>query len=226
MNVAHFIAILLLVPTASSGQSVGQDPLDFKENLREEATISGALFAGLQRIDGHFNANGNVVYVEAPPDWAGDVVCLRVTTSNGLYDSEASYQIPEGATILPLSFPTEHARYLTDRPPGGVAALISRGQCSARSAESAIIRWSAETDTPVVLFLNAFRADRVYVYLDTDPIPVECVPLQGDVRTAYDVQCIIEVLSRPGPITLEILSITNGQPSDPTILTFFQMATR
>ena len=226
MIFVRLIAMLLSVPVAAFGQNVGQEPLEFKENLREEATISGALFAGVQRFEGHFNASENLVYVEVPPGWSGGVACLRVTTSNGLYDSFSDYQIPEGATVLPLQFPTKYARYLAERPVGGVAALITRGQCSDRSEESAVIRWSAETKEPVVLFLNALRADRVYVYLDADPTPVECVPLSGDVRTAYDVQCSLGLLSKPGPINLEILSVTNGQPSEPTALTLLPMTSR
>ena len=219
----RLVAIFLFAPVTVFGQSVGQDPLEFKENLREEATISGALLAGVQRHDGRFNASGNLLYLEVPREWAGGVACLRVSTSNGLYDSEAEYPISAGSTLLPLRFPTRHARYLADRPLGGVAALISRGECSEQSAESAVIRWSTETETPVVLFLNAFRADRTYVYLDEQHTPVECTPLESDVRTAYDVQCNLGAFSGSDPVRLEILTITNGQPSEPTTLTLLLM---
>ena len=219
MTLARLIAMLCLVPTVSVGQSFGQDPIDFKENFREEATISGALFAGIQRFGGQFNPTEDVVSVEVPASWGGGFACLRVTTANGLYDSLWDYQIPENTTILPLKFPTSHGQFLAARPVGGVAALITQGLCSSPPGDNAIVRWSADDSTPVVLFLNAFRADRVFVYIGSDPTPIECAPLTTDVRTAYDVQCDLGTLVSKEPVVLEILSISNGQASEPTRLT-------
>jgi hypothetical protein len=203
----------------SFGQSVGQAPLDFKENFRKEATISGALFAGIQRFDGRFNPKEDLVSVEVPASWAGGYACLRVTTANGLYDSLWDYEIPENATILSLEFPTSHGQFLAERPIGGVAALITQGLCASPPGDNAIVRWNADDSTPVLLFLNAFRADRVFVYIGSDPTPIECAPLTTDVRTAYDVQCDLGALVSKEPVVLEIFSISNGQASEPTSLT-------
>ena len=216
----------MLCPAAATAQSVGQAPLNFNENLREEAEISGALVAGLQRGEGLPRPEATSVWAEVPAGWAGGLACLRVSTANGLYDSVAEYMIPGGAQVVPLEFPTRHARYLAERPEGGVAALMSKGACAEEVSESAIVRWDEAADAPAILYLNAFRADRVYVYLGADPEPVECTPLSGDVRTAYDVRCDLGTLPETEAVNLEILGVTNGQPSDPAVLTLTPMAAR
>lgn len=107
-----------------------------------------------------------------------------------------------------------------------MAALITRGSCAEQPNESAVIRWSASDDTPATLFLNAFRADRVYVYLGDDPNPVECTPLGDEGRTAYDVRCDLGAEAIEGPVDLEVFSVTNGQPSDTARLRLVPMTTR
>lgn len=200
--------------------------MNFNEELRSEAQISGALFAGLQRSDGRPQAQDTRVHVEVPEGWAGSVACLRVRSSNGLYDSFAEYALGEEGSLVTLLFPTAHGSFLSERPAGGVAALFTRGGCSDRQTEGAVVRWDAMDDTPVILFLNAFRADRVYVYLGDMPDPVECTPLSDEGRTAYDMRCNIGTVGETGPIDLEVFSVTNGQPSDTARLTFLPMATR
>jgi hypothetical protein len=218
--------IFALLPAAATAQIVGQEPIEFNENLREQAEISGALIAGLQRTGGRPDLEGRTLHVEVPAHWSGDIACLRVTTSNGLYDLVATYPIPEGETLLPLRFPTQHADYLAGQPEGGVAALITPGDCTQAPTESAIIRWQEADDTPATLYLNAFRADRVYVYLGTDPIPVECEPLTDQGRTAYDVRCDLATLVSDVATDLEILSISNGQPSETAVLTLTPLMAR
>lgn len=215
-----------MLPAGAAAQTVGQEPLNFNEELRPEAQISGALFAGLQRADGRPQMRDTTVHVEVPEGWAGGVACLRVRSSNGLYDSIAEYELGAENTLVALQFPTAHATFLAERPAGGVAALITRGGCGERPEESAVVRWDATDDTPVTLFLNAFRADRVYVYLGNAPDPVECTPLSDEGRTAYDVRCNIGTVDAPGPIDLEVFSVRNGQPSDTARLTLLPMATR
>lgn len=221
-----FFAILAMFPVGAAAQTVGQEPLNFNEELRTEAQISGALFAGLQRSVGRPQMRNTTVHVEVPQGWAGGVACLRVRSSNGLYDSIAEYALGADGTLVALQFPTAHAAFLAERPAGGVAALVTRGDCGEQQEESAVVRWDAADDTPVTLFLNAFRADRVYVYLGDAPDPVECTPLSDEGRTAYDVRCNIGTVEAAGAIDLEVFSVTNGQPSDTARLTLLPMATR
>ena len=226
MNFRSLLAILALFPAGAAAQTVGQEPLNFNEELRSEAQISGALFAGLQRSEGRPQMRNTTVHVEVPEGWAGGRACLRVRSSNGLYESVAEYALGEDGSLVALQFPTAHAEFLAGRPAGGVAALITRGGCDEGQSESAVVRWDQTSDTPVTLFLNAFRADRVYVYLGDSPDPVECTPLSDEGRTAYDVRCNIGTLDATGPIELEVFSVTNGQPSDTAQLTLLPMATR
>lgn len=208
--------------------------------LQSEAQISGALFVGLQRSEGRPQMRNTTLHVEVPEDWVGDVSCLRVRSANGLYDSVAEYAIDDdddgegdGGTLVTLQFPTAHAAFLAERPAGGVAALITRGSCTEQPkegdeqpTESAVVRWDATDDTPVTLFLNAFRADRVYVYLGDATDPVECTPLTDEGRTAYDVRCNIGAVAAAGAVDLEVFSVTNGQPSDTARLRLRPMGTR
>lgn len=216
MRVFRLITILFLIPVSVYAQSVLQEPISFNENLREEAEISGALIAGLQRGSLLDVEDAVDLFMEVPGAWVGDVACLRVSTSNGLYDGIAEYDLVAGDTVLPLRFPTEHADYLLQRPDGATAAFVSRGVCSGPAQETAIVSWSTSGSRETTLFLNAFRADRVYVYLGTDAqAPVECTSLVGEARTAYDTRCDLGELALSSAIELEVLAITNGQPSDP-----------
>lgn len=215
-----------MFPIGAAAQSVGQEPLNFNEELRNQAQISGALFAGLQRSEGRPQLRNTTVHAEVPADWAGGVACLRVRSSNGLYNSVAEYTIGEGGNLLMLDFPTLHAEFLAERPAGGVAALITRGSCAEQTNESAVIRWSASDDTPATLFLNAFRADRVYVYLGDDPNPVECTPLGDEGRTAYDMRCDLSAEATEGEVDLVVFSVKNGQPSETAQLKLVPMTVR
>lgn len=212
-----------MLQTSALAQSVDQEPLNFNENLRDEAEVSGALFVGLQRFQKPPNAGTLNLSVEVPPKRLGEIGCLRVTTSNGLYDGIAEYELTVEAGLLPLKFPTKHADYLASRPDDGVAARFTFGPCSAQSSESAIVRWGPEETAPATVFLNAFRADRVYVYLDDAPDPVNCEPIRGGGRTAYDFRCELPELAMSAPTLLEVLTVTDGQPGDPATLTVLPM---
>ncbi|MEM6727381.1 MAG: hypothetical protein AAF618_02665 [Pseudomonadota bacterium] len=199
--------------------TVRQAPKEFNENLREEAEISGALFAGIMRAGDRPSGADISISAEIPTGWAMGPVCLRVTTSNGLYESEAEYDLGGAENAQLLDFPTSFARYLRDRPEDGVATMLSKGGCGADVEDVALVNWADPSENAPRVLLNSFSADRVYLYLGAADTPIQCAPLEGIARAAYDTRCDLDAEKLDAPLVLEIFAVRNGQPAEPAFLT-------
>jgi hypothetical protein len=192
----------------------------FNEELRPAALISGSLVAGFQRAGPA--PTGLAISTLVPAHWAGERVCVRVWTANGRYEAQNEYMVPDisQADELAIQFPTAHEEFLLEQSAEEIAALTSLGGCDVASDELAVTMWN-NSQGPVQLLLNSFRADLVFVYVGDQADPVQCRPVEADIRSAYDVICDLDLGQASGNTTLEVFRYTNRQAAAPTSLTVF-----
>lgn len=207
------------------GQPVSAQTLEptweqFNEELRPAALISGSLVAGFQRSGPA--SGGLAISTLVPAHWAGERVCVRVWTANGRYEAQNEYMVAgiSKADELTIQFPTAHEDFLLEQSPEEIAALTSLGGCDTVANELAVTMWN-NSQGPVQLILNSFRADLVFVYVGDQADPVQCRPVTADIRSAYDVICDLELGHVSGNTILEVFRYTNRQAAAPISLTVF-----
>lgn len=223
MRSASFVisfAAFLGISTASEAQmvSLATENQRLDETVLERARISGSLVAGLQRSGAE---DGPVrIIAELPADWAGDLICVRVVTIDGLYVASNPYQIAESWTggAVELPYPTAHRDFLARRENGAVGVRVHRSSCDATDGELAVAAWRGATGAPA-LMLNAFGAEVVFAaFGDAAPVRCETLPLSG--KLAYDVRCVPSVLEDEGASRrVRILRVVNGKAAPEHVVT-------
>lgn len=213
-------SLICLLGLPASAQTLEPTWDEFNEELRPAALISGSLVAGFQRAGPA--DDGLAISTLVPEHWAGERVCVRVWTANGRYEAQNEYMVPgiSQADELTIQFPTAHEEFLLEQTIEEIAALTSLGGCDAVSDELAVTMWN-NSQGPVQLLLNSFRADLVFVYVGDQADPVQCRPVEADIRSAYDVICDLDLGQASGNTTLEVFRYTNRQAATPATLTVF-----
>lgn len=192
------LAVLSLPATtlAQADGSLGIEGYVFNERVQPSAEISGSVILGLV-AQGNPTTPRPSLSAWIPVDWAGTEICARVRTIDGLY--EADLEVDVGADwaggILPLPFPTDETERLRDMMPGSVAVYVRHQGCRANEGPGSVAYWNVGADEgePLLLLVNAFRADEVYVYAagqEAQP-PLSCTKAEGEALSAFDTICTI-----------------------------------
>ena len=212
-----FIAALLTMVSEASAQSLehATGPEAFSETVLEAARISGSILVGAQNQ----GPSGGAIRLGAhvPAAWAGEVVCSRVATVDGLYEAANPYLVPEDWTGGPadIPHPTRHADRLAEQPQDAIGVRVSRGGCNVRPEEVAVGLWGEATGE-VSLLVNGLNADAVFAYIDDSPVRCDPVELHG--RSAYDTRCDLSGVAAGGRAELQLLRVTDGSAMPPTEL--------
>ncbi|NOR63724.1 MAG: hypothetical protein GQ535_14680 [Rhodobacteraceae bacterium] len=214
-------SLVVLCPHFAMAQSnttvsLVSDP--FNEIVREAAKISGIQLRGLVSHGAYTDDGAPPQFsVILPQSWGGGVFCMRVVSSDGLYEAENTYQIPStwqgGAAVL--DYPTSTPGRLAALRPEEIAISSANGACGDTSGEIAVTFWEgAQVADSVSLLINAFRAEETYLYFDDEPsIPdIKCSVSSAAIRASFDTICTIPAaLIRGRPVEATILPIKNGE---------------
>lgn len=212
-----FVAALLTVPSEASAQTLDHatGPKAFRETVLEAARISGSLLVGAQNQGP--SEDGVSLGAHVPGAWAGETVCSRVATVDGLYEAANPYRVPDdwsgGSADIP--HPTAHTDRLTGQPRDAIGVRVSRGACDVRPEEFAIGRWG-EATPEVSLLINSLNADAVFAYVGDGPVRCDPVELHG--RSAYDTRCDLSGIAADGRAELQLLRVTDGSAMPPVEL--------
>lgn len=182
-----------------------------EETFRESARISGSLLVGAQRAGSGETDVG--IAAEIPEEWAGDTVCVRVVSVDGLYAASNPYRISTGWSggAAQFPYPTAHHDFLAGRPDGAIGVRVTRSPCDAPEGEVALASWRGASGAPTLL-LNSFGAEAVFAYVGGSATPVRCTSMGLPGQSAYDVGCSLDAaLSQGDESSIEILRIVKGK---------------
>lgn len=211
--------------TSDNVIALANEPVDgvvpFIERLSDAAKISGAVFAGMQVRQTAESAVGLKVYL--PPSWQGKLICSRVVSADGLYESVNTYRVApapgadaDAPLLAPVPFETRYGDKLAKLPEDELAIRVSLGACaSGQTEEVTVAYWNAGVAPRISLLVNSFRASRVFVYVGEEARPpIQCAPVEVSARTAYDTLCLLEDLPAQQDIKLGVFRVReNGTTS-------------
>lgn len=205
---------------ASAGALAQDDSLppfgELSERYAPTADISGTPVVGLVSSGGAAPSR-HAITAHVPSAWAGTVICAKMVSSDGRYDAERSFRVPEEwrSGLATLDFPTRFGAEINALGKGELGVMVTAGSCMepASPMEMVPAAWSsvdlAETGT---LLVNSFRADETYLLIGALGLDIGCMPLQSEKRTAFDTQCELpaEVFMQGDRIEVELNRIRRG----------------
>ena len=185
----------------------------FKEELKDEAPVSGRALLGLSAIPMTW-AGSPYLAIHVKASTADQPVCLTIVSRDGRYFARNEYTVRAGPQdgLVQLPVGTRHPELFKKASADGLAALVENGSCAARQSAFRITRASPETDgRSIVMFANTGRADATLV---VGPSEAEsrfvCEPISDGKRTTFDAQCRAtlppERFANPVPLQLELCS--------------------
>lgn len=189
----------------------------FNEIVSDGTKISGTSFLGLVASSANsVPPSTPAISAWLPADWAGAVVCLRVVSSDGFYESENTYSVAGDWTggRTEFDYPTEKAEVFEVRSQANFAISVTKGNCNAQGAEAALAFWTGDSAHEIALHVNSFRADETLVYLEGDPLSQEisCKAAPVDVRTVFDTVCPLpKDWFQHDTFEIVVLPIKNGE---------------
>lgn len=196
----------------------------FNEIVRTAPKISGTSFMGLVAQSSRPEAAG-VPRIAAwlPGDWAGNMACLRVISSDGLYEAQNSYAIAADwlGGLVELPYPSRATKALQERRQVDIALAVTKGGCDGAGDEASLALWADEPATVLTLYVNSFRADEVLVYHEDQPelAPVNCDRAGAENRTAFDMVCALPAEWFAGAaVNVTLLPVKNGEIGQETQL--------
>jgi hypothetical protein len=218
------------VANAQDGANVTLQSSPLNEEYREAAQISGSVVMGLTS-GGAAAIERPSLHAYVPAAWAGQTICVSISSADGLYDASNDYRVPEnwtGSTVS-LAYPTSYAELLSNTTQFSIAVNVQEGACGSKvSGSGTVAYWNsipAEAPTELGLMLNSFRADTVVIYVGEGPaaVAITCDEPDLPILAAFDRRCAIpaEALATSGMTKFNIFRIRSAEAEPPVSVTFF-----
>lgn len=215
---------LVCITLATSGKA---DPLELvggalNEVLHPAAQISGTTIVGAMILAHPFSDQLNLS-AELPADWAGGQTCVTLISADGLYEAANTYEIAQdwpGGRVN-IDYPSAYPDKLLPLKPEELAMLGRPGSCDTPVADEVIpLGWrqSGQAEGDVVrLFINAFHADEVYLFVGEDPLApaIPCRAPDTLTTTAFDFVCDISLQGSDDVVDIELNRVSSGQIAPP-----------
>lgn len=209
------------MPSAAAPLSLNRS-VDFFENLREKAQISGSPVVGIL-APGEYSDGVAPLSALIPGDWRGSEVCARLVTSDGLYEARGQYSVPGdwSGGSAEFEFPTGFAQRILEIEPAAMAVLVGRGECLGDATAFALAAWRSELTEGALVFVNSYRADETYLVFPANLIDIDCLPNPSPQRTAFDMICHVpqDLIAGGGSIRIEVNRIRGGGMVPPDLVT-------
>lgn len=197
---------------------------ELNEILRDAAQISGSTIVGVTRVAADMTPRLMFSGV-LPGAWAGQAFCVSMISVDGLYEAYNTYTVGpdwDGGAVS-IEYPSKYPDKLTTLQAEELAILTSSGACGTATDGALVpLSWRGTGAFPGVLrmFVNAFNADEVYIFVGDDPTApaVECRPPQSGTEVAFDFICDFEVAQDQTTVMIEINRVFAGQIAPPDTL--------
>lgn len=210
----------LLAQTLNQAELSG----DFKESHSPEVLVSGVVVVGaLSQLPLSGQDLKKMVISSAGFDTDPQQVCLVVSSKDGVYRSENTYNVVAHNKETPVLLPYDQSRYLKELSSytdGDLTALATKGACTEASNEKYIVSTDGSLSTQSIrLHINSLMATDVYLSLGDKEL--DCDPLNGR-TTNYDYVCVISAEDQTSlPLRLKVERERFGRPQATVDLVLF-----
>ncbi len=232
-RIAISAALMLTVVSASAQESnllplLGDDAMN--EMLNGSPEIRGVLVMGLQVYRDLPEGADPDMRISVPETWAAGEICVRVMSSDGLYEAINAHRVPDSAKggVGRVEYATKYRDILADKRQGDLGIRITENACGAEGEDETRLTpayWNSGTDEAgLSLLLNTMRAQQTYVYVGgISGTRIACNDTGRPSRFAFDTICQFDsALLEPGETELVILTVVNQQFQDPVSVTVIQ----
>lgn len=216
------IAVLALVACPALADPQARLPVEAvvtPERNDETVKISGPYLAGVMYAGAEPLEDRPSLRAHVPVGWAGEPVCMRAISADGVYEFVTRYRIPadwpaEG--VIDFAYETDHPDVLGAAADPEFAVSLARGDCLDEAGAFLVGYWNASDDQGgrrVVLLLNSLGADEAWVYVGDDPAaePVDCAPVEVERPRAFDRRCVLDPEALDGgQVRIEINTVSGG----------------
>lgn len=186
----------LLLAAAHAAEPVSAELLSrpFSETYQPEVEVSGNVIVGVMSAAAQRALADDRLGVRVPEAAAGAEVCVRATSSDGIYSSRNHYRLPAAAgSRAHLPYASGMGDVLGGFAPGELAVSIAAGSCEAAAAEGYLVAGMVDEAPaqPVLVYLNGFGATDVFASLGGDGPLEACEYITEGRRTTYDFFCTL-----------------------------------
>lgn len=168
----------------------------FSETYQPEVEVSGNVIVGVMSSAAHTALVTDRLGVLVAETAVGADVCVRATSSDGIYSSRNHYRLPTTAGQQAyLPYASDMDEVLNAFAAGELAVTISTGDCESTAVGSYLVAGSldGEPGAPVLIYLNGFGATDVFTSLADDGPLEACEYITEGRRTTYDFACAVIV---------------------------------
>jgi hypothetical protein len=186
----------LLAPAARAAEPVSAELLSkpFNENYQPEVEVSGNVIVGIMTAAAAGALAQDLLGVRVLEAAQTTDLCLRATTSDGIYSSRNHYRLPAERTgAVHLPYASSKREILGGYAEAEVAIAANVGDCDSSSSSYYVVG-SLDTTQPAatVIYLNSFGATDVFLSLDgSEQPPQACEHISEGRRTTYDFYCTL-----------------------------------
>ena len=202
-------ALLFCLSTVASAQDsepakLISDP--FQENYQPDVDVSGNVIVGVMTDVASGAIASDEIALLANAAAAGESVCLRASSQDGIYTSRNVYQLPEnpdGRVPLPYQSSMEKVvkQYREE-----IALAATTGECDSGSNDYYLIDKAGNARaTKIVVYLNSFGATDAFIKVgESDDGYEACEFISEGRRTSFDFICMLEAITADGPVDVTI----------------------
>jgi len=208
-----FVVAGLAVTAAAQGRDVARLTGPYKEEVKEEAPVSGRSLLGLFVGGPSWSATPDIS-VQSKAAAAEERVCLTIVSRDGRYYARNEYNLPSRSSAEPVQLPVEtrHPEIFAKAPDDGIAILVENGACDVRQPVYRIARIApGRISRTVTALVNTGRAEATLIVGDPGAETRHaCSPISEGKRTTFDTTCALtlppEILGKALPLQLELCS--------------------
>ena len=209
----------------------GDDAMN--EMLNGSPEIRGALVMGLQVHRDLTEGADPDVRIAVPETWDAGEICVRVMSSDGLYEAINAHRVPDSAKggVGRVEYTTKFQDILAGKRQGDLGIRVTEMACGAEGEDETRLTpayWNSQADeAELSLLLNTMRAQKTYVYVGgTSGRRILCDDTGRPSRFAFDTICLFDpALLGPGETELVILTVVDQQFQEPVSVTVIQPST-
>ncbi len=196
-NLIYLIALMPAIAAASEPTTANLLSKPFFESYQPEVNVSGHVIVGVMSTNAVQSLAIDRIGVQTTTLTEGLEVCLRATSSDGIYSSRNHYQVPAATSgSVHLPYLSEMTKIIDEYQIGNLAISANVGDCDHSSSDYyVVIPVDATAPENTHIYLNSFGAtDVFYEVVGTNGAPKACEYVSEGRRTTFDFYCTLPVV--------------------------------
>ncbi|MGI9328833.1 MAG: hypothetical protein ACR2PZ_26695 [Pseudomonadales bacterium] len=200
-NLIYLIVLVPAIAGAAEPTSANLLSEPFFESYQPEVNVSGHVIVGVMSASAAKSLAIDRIGVRTTQLSESLDMCLRATSSDGIYSSRNHYQVPaptSGSVHLP--YRSEMTKIINEYQPGDLAISANVGDCDNTSSDYYVVM-SVDAIAPAAIhiYLNSFGATDVFYEIDgNEQPPKPCDYVSEGRRTTFDFYCTLTAVEDAG----------------------------